>query len=55
MFVGKIYRFTIWDNSEVIRDLVPCRNGTTVGMCDTVESKFYANARTGSFTAGPDI
>lgn len=40
-------------NGVLIRDYVPCVNGSAVaGMYDLVESKFYTNAGTGTFTSG---
>ena len=40
-------------NGVLIRDYVPCVNGSGVaGMYDLVESKFYTNAGTGTFTSG---
>ena len=43
-------------SGEVIRKFVPCKNASgEVGLYDTVEGQFYANAGTGTFTAGPEI
>ncbi len=44
----------VYNTSNVlIRDFVACVNGSgTVGMYDLVESKFYTNAGTGTFTSG---
>ena len=43
-------------SGEVIRKFVPCKNASgAVGLYDTVNGQFYANAGTGSFTAGPEI
>ena len=40
-------------NGVLIRDYVPCVNGSGVaGMYDLIESKFYTNAGTGTFTSG---
>lgn len=37
-----------------VRDFVPCKNSDgAAGLYDTVNGKFYGNAGTGSFTAGP--
>lgn len=53
---GKLYLCRIFDNESLIRDFVPCKNaGGAVGLYDTVEGQFYANAGTGTFTAGPEI
>ena len=52
----KIYAAQIYDNGTLVRDFVPCKNASgAVGLYDTVEGQFYANAGTGAFTAGPEI
>ena len=49
----KLYSCQIYDNDTLIRDFVPCKNSSgTVGLYDLVNSKFYTNAGTGTFTAG---
>lgn len=51
-----MYSCKIYDNETLVRDFVPCKNATgAVGLYDTVEGQFYANAGTGTFTAGPEI
>ena len=53
---GKIYSCQIYDNGSLVRDYVPCiNNDGTIGLWDDVNSVFYGNAGTGSFTAGPEI
>ena len=53
---GKCYSCQIYDNGTLIRDFVPCINPTeAVGLYDLVGQKFYGNAGTGSFTAGPVV
>lgn len=53
---GKIYYVRLLSNGQAVRDFVPCKNASgAVGLYDTVEGQFYANAGTGSFTAGPEI
>ena len=53
---GKFYSCQIYDNGTLIRDFVPCIAPTeAVGLYDTVGAQFYANAGTGTFTAGPEI
>lgn len=50
----KLYSCQIYDNGNLIRDFVPCIDPTgTVGLYDQVERKFYGNAGTGVFLAGP--
>lgn len=44
----------LYDNGNLIRDFVPCIDPTgAVGLYDQVEGKFYGNAGTGVFLAGP--
>ena len=53
---GKLYSCAIYDNGTLVRDFVPCKNASgAVGLYDTVNGQFYANAGTGTFTAGPEI
>lgn len=53
---GKIYSCKIYDNEILVRDYIPCKSldGIT-GMYDLVEKKFYTNAGTGTFVAGPVV
>ena len=51
-----IHRAKIYDNGTLVRDFVPVRNSSgTLGLYDTVNGTFYANAGSGTFTAGADI
>lgn len=51
-----IYNFSIYDSDNLVRDFVPCKNPAgTVGLYDLVGQKFYTNAGTGEFTAGPSV
>lgn len=53
---AKLYSCQIYENNALIKDFVPCKNAAkAVGLYDTVEGQFYANAGTGTFTAGPEI
>lgn len=53
---AKLYACQIYDNGTLVRDFIPCKNASgAVGLYDTVEGQFYANAGTGTFTAGPEI
>ena len=53
---GKIYYVRLLSNGRAVRDFVPCKNASgAVGLYDTVEGQFYANAGTGTFTAGPEV
>ena len=49
----RIYSCKIYDNGTLIRDFVPCTNPSgTIGLYDVAGNAFYANAGTGTFTAG---
>ena len=51
-FSGKMYYFKIYDNNNLVRDLVPCyrKSDNVVGMYDLVNDVFYTNQGSGSFT-----
>ena len=50
----RLYSCKLWDNDTLIRNFVPCQNSSgTIGLYDAVNSKFYTNAGTGTFIAGP--
>ena len=52
----KLYACQIYDDGTLVRNFVPCKNSSgTVGLYDLVGAKFYANAGTSTFTAGPEI
>ena len=47
----KLYSCQIYDNGTLVRDFVPCINGSgEVGLYDLVGKQFYGNAGTGVFT-----
>lgn len=49
--VGKLYSCQIYDNGNLVRDYVPCKNPSGVyGLYDMVTETFYTNAGSGSFT-----
>ncbi len=53
---AKIYYFKIWNNNILVRDFIPVLDKDGVPcMYDLVEHKFYYNAGTGDFIAGPII
>ena len=53
---AKLYACQIYDNGTLVRNFIPCKNASgAVGLYDTVEGQFYANAGTGTFTAGPEV
>ena len=52
----RLYLHEIYDNGTLIRFFVPCKNAAgAAGLYDLVNGKFYGNAGTGSFTAGPVV
>ena len=54
MIAAKLFACKIYDNGTLVRDCVPAMDSSgTVGLYDLVNNTFYANAGTGSFTAGP--
>ena len=55
LHTAKIYSAKMWKSGTLIRDFVPCKNSSgTLGLYDLVNSKFYTNAGSGTFTAGTD-
>ena len=54
---GKIYGFQIYDNDNLICNLIPCyRNSDKeIGMYDLITDTFFTNQGTGSFTYGQAI
>lgn len=51
----KLYYCQIYDNGTLVRDFVPCINEDgEVGLYDRINSKFYGNAGTGTFSAGTE-
>ena len=52
----KIYYFQIYDNDTLVRNFIPVLDSDGVPcMFDLVEHKFYYNAGTGDFIAGPIV
>ena len=54
---GRWYSAQIYNqNNELVRNFVPAKNASgVVGMYDTVNNRFYENAGSGSFIAGPTV
>lgn len=53
---AKLYRCKIYISDQLVRDFIPCMNAAgTIGLYDLANNKFYANAGTGVFTAGPEV
>ncbi len=55
--LNRWYYVKIWNNGELVRDLVPCyrKNDTVIGMYDLVNDTFYTNAWSGSFLKWWDV
>ncbi len=52
----RLYSCQVYDNGTLVRDFVPCKNPSgAVGLFDLVNSVFYANKGSGSFTAGAEV
>lgn len=53
---AKLYLCQISDGEKIARFFIPCKNaGGAMGLYDLIGQKFYGNAGTGSFTAGPVV
>ena len=49
----KLYSAKVYDNGTLVRDFIPCKNASgAIGLWDNVNSVFYANAGTGTFSTG---
>ncbi len=54
--IAKMFYAKIWQDNTLVRDFIPVLDGDgTPCMFDKVEKKFYYNAGTGQFIAGPII
>lgn len=52
----EVYSCQIYDNGTIVRNYIPCQTTAgEIGLWDDVNSVFYGNAGTGTFTAGPVI
>lgn len=51
-----VYYCKIYDNGTLIRNFIPAKRNSdnVLGLYDIVNSKFYTNAGTGTFIAGPE-
>ncbi len=53
---AKLYSAQIYSNGTLVRDMIPAKNASgVIGMYDVVSGRFFTNAGTGTFTAGPEI
>ena len=51
---ARVFRVEISNGADFVRDFIPCQTSSgEVGLWDDVNSKFYSNAGTGAFIAGP--
>jgi len=50
-----LYYFKIYDNDTLVRNFIPAKHGDEIGLYDLVENKFYTNAGSGTFIAGPVV
>ena len=55
-FTGKIYRFTVYDSSTIVRDLVSAKriSDNAIGYYDFVNKMFYTASGTGNLSAGTE-
>lgn len=52
----RLYSCQVYSNNTLVRDFIPCKNTSgTVGLWDDVNSVFYENKGSGTFTAGPVV
>ena len=53
---AKLYGCTIKKAGVLVRNFIPCKNSSgVIGLWDDVNSTFYGNAGSGTFTAGPEV
>lgn len=54
---GKVYRFKIWDNGVLARDMVPVirRSDGMAGLYDKINGTFYHSVDSTTFNAGPKV
>ena len=53
--IGKVYSTKLYNNNELIMNLIPVRKGNVGYMYDKVSGQLFSNAGTGNFILGPDI
>ena len=54
-FNARIYSVRVYEDGELMLDLIPVRVGKEGFMYDKVSSKLYGNSGDGMFIIGPDI
>nr|DAO56726.1 MAG TPA: protein of unknown function (DUF5047) [Caudoviricetes sp.] len=51
-----LYSCAIYDDNTLVRNFIPCKNPDgVVGLYDSINSQFYQNAGSGTFTDGPEV
>lgn len=51
--IGRLYSCQIWDNSNLVRDFIPCQaQDGTYGLYDLITKQFYTNSGSGTLTGG---
>ena len=56
MHKERLFSAKIYDNGTLVRDYIPCQTSSgDIGLYDQVDRKFYGNAGTGAFIAGPEV
>jgi len=56
LLTGDVRRFRIYQNNNIVVNLVPAKNSSgVIGMYDTVSNEFRVNQGADSFIAGPEI
>lgn len=53
-FYGRIYKFKVYNNGEIILDLIPIRIKRDGAMMDRLTGDVFYNIGTGEFIIGPD-
>ena len=51
----RVYGFKIYNNGQIVRDFIPCKYNSQIGMYDRVNGTFYQNVGTGQFKDGPEV
>ena len=50
----KLYSFKMWDNGNLVRDFIPCKNKNgQIGLYDNANGVFYLSPNGTAFVAGP--
>ena len=51
----KLYNLKIYEGTNIVHDYKPCYKGSDIGLCDTIENKYYGNSGSGTFNKGNTI